>query len=133
MILRARVVLPVCGPTIRDGAVSIRGNRISAVGRWRDLAREDDSSVTDLGNVVLLPGLINAHCHLDYTHMAGHFAPPKSFTEWLRQITGTKAGWALSDYADSWQAGAEMLLRSGTTTVADIEAVPQLLPKAWSA
>jgi cytosine/adenosine deaminase-related metal-dependent hydrolase len=133
MILRARVVLPICGPAIRDGAISIRGNRITAVSRWRDLAKVDDSDVTDLGRVVLLPGLINAHCHLDYTHMAGHFAPPKSFTEWLRQITGTKAGWALSDYADSWQAGAEMLLRSGTTTVADIEAVPQLLPKAWSA
>src|SRR5262245_13943399 len=78
-----------------------------------------------------MPGLINAHCHLDYTHMAGQFLPPKVFTDWLKSITSTKAGWSFSDYAASWLAGAQMLLRTGTTTVADIESVPQLLPEIW--
>jgi cytosine/adenosine deaminase-related metal-dependent hydrolase len=81
----------------------------------------------------LLPGLINAHCHLDYTQMAGQFPPPKVFTDWLKLITATKAGWDLADYAESWLRGAEMLVRTGTTTVADIEAVPQLLPGMWQA
>jgi len=80
-----------------------------------------------------MPGLINAHCHLDYTHMAGQFEPPKVFSDWLKDITSTKAGWTLADYTQSWRAGAEMLLRTGTTTVADIEAVPELLPDVWNA
>jgi cytosine/adenosine deaminase-related metal-dependent hydrolase len=80
-----------------------------------------------------MPGLINAHCHLDYTNMAGQFEPPKVFSDWLKDITSTKAGWSLADYTESWRAGAEMLLRTGTTTVADIEAVPQLLPHVWNA
>ena len=79
-----------------------------------------------------MPGLINAHCHLDYTRMAGHFPPPKVFSDWLKDITSTKADWTLGDYSESWRAGAEMLLRTGTTTVADIEAVPQLLPEVWN-
>src|SRR4029077_12029902 len=92
MILRARVVLPVSGPPIQNGTVTVRGNRISAVGRWRDLSPDCRSEAVDVGDVVLLPGLVNAHCHLDYTHMAGQFSPPKLFSDWLKLITSTKAG-----------------------------------------
>jgi cytosine/adenosine deaminase-related metal-dependent hydrolase len=95
------------------------------------LAGQGDSKKIDLGEVVLIPGLVNAHCHLDYTLMAGQFPPPRVFTDWLKVITDTKADWSYSDYAESWAKGAQMLLRSGTTTVGDVEAVPQLLPKMW--
>lgn len=132
MILRAKVVLPLSRPAIKNGAVFIAGGRVEAVGPWRELSRlAGIGKVVDLGESILLPGLINAHCHLDYSHMAGQFAPPKIFTDWLKQITATKAGWSLADYSASWQAGAEMLVRTGTTTVADIEAVPTLLPAVW--
>ena len=131
MILRAHVVLPISGPPIRNGAVLVLRGRISSVGRWPDLSGSAKREVVDLGDAVLLPGLVNAHCHLDYTHMAGQFPPPKVFTDWLKLITSTKAGWSLADYAASWRDGAQMLLRTGTTTVADIEAVPQLLPEIW--
>jgi len=118
-------------PVIRDGAVSIAGGRIVAVGRWKDLAGQRRSRTVDLGEVALLPGLINAHCHLDYTLMAGQLPPPKTFPDWLKAITETKAGWTRSDYLRSWRHGAGMLVRTGTTTVADVEAVPSLLPQAW--
>ncbi len=131
MILRARVVLPMSGPPIQNGAVMVRGQRIRAIGRWADLASSGQSTV-DLGDTVLLPGLVNAHCHLDYTDMAGYFHPPAVFTDWLKLITSTKAGWDITDYANSWRAGARMLLNTGTTTVADIEVVPQLLPNVWT-
>jgi cytosine/adenosine deaminase-related metal-dependent hydrolase len=42
-----------------------------------------------------------------------------------------KSGWGYSDYARSWLNGAHMLARTGTTTVADIETVPDLLPEVW--
>ncbi len=131
MILRARMVLPLRGPALENGAVVVRGRRIQAVSPWRDVSAATRKQVIDLGETVVLPGLINAHCHLDYTHMAGHFPPPRRFADWLKQITSTKAGWTLPDYTDSWRTGAQMLLRTGTTTVADIEAVPQLLPQVW--
>jgi cytosine/adenosine deaminase-related metal-dependent hydrolase len=131
LLLRARVVLPVSQAPIREGAVLVSGQRIAAVGRWRDLSAHSRAKRVDLGGAVLMPGLVNAHCHLDYTDMAGQFAPPKVFADWLKLITETKAGWDYSDYATSWSNGARMLVRTGTTSVADIEAVPELLPEVW--
>jgi len=133
MILRAQVVLPISRPPIRDGAVTVVGRRIRSVGPWSRLTAAQRRNALDLGPMLLLPGLINAHCHLDYTHMAGQLPPPKLFTDWLKHITATKSSWNLKDYQESWQAGAQMLLRNGTTTVADIEAVPELLPEMWQA
>jgi cytosine/adenosine deaminase-related metal-dependent hydrolase len=65
--------------------------------------------------------------------MAGLFPPRKSFCDWIKLITTEKALWTYSDFAESWLDGAKMLLRTGTTTVADIEAVPELLPDVWDA
>ncbi len=133
ILLRSRAVLPICRPAIENGAVAFSGGRILAVGRWKDVRKKFSGDVVDLGDTVLLPGLINAHCHLDYTDMAGLFPPRKSFCDWIKLISTEKAHWTFSDYATSWINGARQLLRSGTTTVADIEAVPELLPDVWNA
>ncbi len=131
MILRAQIVLPITAPPMRDAAVEIARKRIAALRPWRELSRAQKARAVDLGESLLMPGLVNGHCHLDYTHMAGQIPPPSHFTDWLKVVVSTKAGWTLEDYAASWQEGARMLLRSGTTTVADIEAVPALLPQMW--
>lgn len=130
---RARIVMPVSQPAIEDGAVSIFQGRVSAVGRWRDLRPKAVGAVRDLGETIVLPGLVNAHCHLDYTDMAGAIPPPKSFLDWIQAIVALKAGWCYSEFAQSWLRGAHQLVRSGCTTVADIEAVPELLPEVWTA
>jgi cytosine/adenosine deaminase-related metal-dependent hydrolase len=48
-------------------------------------------------------------------------------------MLAAKAEWSYTDYARSWLAGARMLLQTGTTTVGDIEATPELLPEVWDA
>jgi cytosine/adenosine deaminase-related metal-dependent hydrolase len=131
MILRAKFIYPVSAPPIEDGAVFIDGNKIRAVMPWKNLRPHASAKITDLGEVILLPGLVNAHCHLDYTDMAGELPPPKTFTDWIAAITAYKAGWSYSDYARSWLRGAHQLLKTGATTVADIEAMPDLLPEVW--
>ncbi|MGO8838364.1 MAG: amidohydrolase family protein [Limisphaerales bacterium] len=133
MIIRARTLVPVAQPPVENGAVVISGNRISAVGPWPDVRSRSDGKLLDLGEVILLPGLVNAHCHLDYTDMAGMLPPPKTFTDWIPLIMAAKSGWGYSDYVRSWLNGAQMLVRNGTTTVADIESVPDLLPEVWDA
>lgn len=131
LLLRARVALPVSAAPIRDAGIVIRGRRIEAIGPWRSLSRGYRGQRLDLREALILPGLINAHCHLDYTGMAGLFPPPRSFTDWIKQITVTKQSWSDEEFRNSWLNGAAMLLRTGTTTVADIEAVPSLLPRVW--
>ena len=133
LLLRARIILPVSRPPIENGAILISGNRIRALGPCENFSSHPAEKFCDLGEVILLPGLINAHCHLDYTNMAGEFLPPKSFTDWIKLITAAKGGWTYSDFAQSWLNGAQMLLRTGTTTVGDFENAPELLPEVWSA
>jgi cytosine/adenosine deaminase-related metal-dependent hydrolase len=133
VILRARTVLPISQPPIENGAILISANRIRAVKSWPDFQPPVNEKVFDLGEVILLPGLVNAHCHLDYTDMAGLLPPPKTFTDWIPLITAAKSIWGYSEYAQSWLHGAHMLLKTGTTTVADIEAMPDLLPEMWDA
>lgn len=137
MILRARILFPVVRPPIENGAAVIAEDRIAKVGAWNDFTASPSLTahhpVVDLGEVVLLPGLVNAHCHLDYTDMAGLWPPPRSFVDWIPQMLAAKAEWSYADYARSWLNGAKMLQCTGTTTVADIEAVPELLPEMWGA
>jgi cytosine/adenosine deaminase-related metal-dependent hydrolase len=80
-----------------------------------------------------MPGLVNAHCHLDYTGMAGMIPPASSaaFPDWIKSILSLKAHWSYTEFAASWVKGAKQLVDSGCTTVFDIEAVPELLPEAW--
>lgn len=134
-ILRARIVWPVSRPPIDNGGVFIRDGLIQDVGTWADLARRwSGTEVEDLGEVALMPGLVNAHCHLDYTGMAGMIPPPSSsttFPDWIKSILALKAHWSYTEFAASWLKGAKQLLDSGCTTVFDIEAVPELLPEAW--
>lgn len=130
MILRARFVLPVSRPPLENGAVRIVGDRIAEVGPWASVSRGKIEPVVDLGDSALLPGLVNAHCHLDYTGMAGLLPPRRSFSDWIKSIVMLKATWSEADFAASWQAGARMLVESGTTTVVDNEAAPFLLPHA---
>lgn len=135
LILRARVVLPVAAPPIEDGAVLIYRDRVVVAAPWKNFPPQfkslDASKILDLGDAIILPGLVNAHCHLDYTGMAGLWPPAKKFTDWIPRMLAAKAEWSYSDYAKSWISGAKMLLDSGTTTVADIEAAPELLPEVW--
>ena len=93
MILRAKVILPVTAPPIEDGAVFVAGNKIRAVAPWKNLRPHLREKVTDLGEVILLPGLVNAHSHLDYTDMAGMLPPPKTFTDWIAAMLAAKNGW----------------------------------------
>ena len=133
MILRAKAVFPVTAPAIEDGAVFIAGQKIRAVAPWKNIRPHLRENVLDLGEVVLLPGFVNPHCHLDYTDMAGELSPPRTFVDWIGAITAAKTAWGYSDYARSWLNGAHQLLKSGVTTVGDNEAMPDLLPEVWDA
>src|SRR4051794_30037071 len=98
MILRARTVVTMDGPPIENGAVAISANRIDDVGKFHEIKRRNTGVINDLGEQALLPGLINAHCHLDYTCLAGSIPPQNSFTDWVRSINAQKANLSPEDY-----------------------------------
>jgi cytosine/adenosine deaminase-related metal-dependent hydrolase len=129
MILKARMLVSMAGPPIEHGAVAIQGNRIVAIGSMPDLAWAMDGPVIDLGEVALLPGLINAHCHLDYTMMRRAIDRPRSFTAWVQRINALKRSLDNDDYLAAIRRGFAELKKWGTTAVCNIEAFPELMLK----
>ena len=125
MILRAHTVVTMDGSPIEDGAVRVRGQRIIEVGKFSDLAGTDE--IEDLGEHILLPGLINAHCHLDYTCLRGKIPPPQSFANWIRAINAEKAKLSAEDYVASINQGFAEAKQFGTTSIANLTAFPELI------
>jgi aminodeoxyfutalosine deaminase len=129
MIIRARIVVTMHGAPIENGAVAVSGNLLVDVGRFDDVKTRNADNAIDLGEQVLLPGLINAHCHLDYTCLRGKIPPQKSFTDWIRAINAEKSKLSPKDYVASIAEGFAETKRFGTTTVANLTGLPELIPQ----
>ncbi len=104
-----------------------RGSKITGVGRFEEVKASHGGDVVDLGEQILLPGLINAHCHLDYTLLRGQIPPQKSFTDWIRAINAEKAKLTAKDYVASINEGFAEAQRFGTTTIVNLTAFPELI------
>lgn len=117
--LRARWVVPIVSAPIPDGAVLISGaGRIAALGPDASVPRPEDTEALDLGDVALLPGLVNTHAHLELTALRG-LVTELPFARWIARIK--KLGESLAP--DVFRAGARWgVLESyahGITTTGD--------------
>lgn len=106
------------------------GGRISEIGPWGECYNQSEAE--DLGEVILMPGLVNTHCHLDYTDFVGAIPPTSSFSEWIRAIVDLKADVDDVAHQASWLRGAQQCLNHGITTLGNIETRRDLLPDLWS-
>ena len=128
-LFRARTIVPVSSPVIADGGLAVRDGEILAVGPWVDLLREHPAATRkDLGAVIVMPGLINAHCHLDYTMMRGALFGGGSFSAWIQRLNSMRRSLDQRDYLDAIASGFSELRRWGCTTVLNIESFPELVP-----
>jgi aminodeoxyfutalosine deaminase len=132
MIVRARSVVTMDGQPIENGAVTVSGNRIADVGKFGEVKTRNAGEIVDLGEQVLLPGLINAHCHLDYTCLRGKISPQKSFVDWIRAINAEKAKLSPEEYLASIHEGFAEAKRFGTTTIGNLTAFPHLVAQIHS-
>lgn len=104
---------------IPDGAVAIEGGRIIAVGERQELARRFPSgSVRHMPDRLLMPGLINAHCHSGLLRGTAESLP---VWDWLTRFVNPMHRVLRPDEAEaaSWLCYAEAVL-SGTTTIVDM-------------
>jgi len=115
----ARWVLPISTAPIADGTVVEREGRIAYVGPRAGAPPASDGPDVDLGDALLLPGLVNAHCHLELTAMRG-FLDGLSFREWILRLThARRAVLSYDDLLDAARLGIEEGVRAGITTFAD--------------
>jgi cytosine/adenosine deaminase-related metal-dependent hydrolase len=154
--LTARWILPVDSPPLPHGVVVVAGDRIAAVESHRKHAD------VDLGNAAVLPGLVNAHTHLDLTGLRGRclptrdftrhegvseglgddlsqdqgaqpLAPTHSFPSWLRGVIAHRRQQTPEQIDAAIKAGIAESVAAGTTLVGDIAAEGMSWPALASA
>jgi 5-methylthioadenosine/S-adenosylhomocysteine deaminase len=115
-VFRARWVVPVTSPPVRDGAVAVHDGRFVYVGPQ---AGAPTGEVRDLGDALLLPGLVNTHTHLELTAMRG-FLEDLPFAEWIARLQLAKTTVLTPEsMLDSAKLGIAEGLLAGITTYAD--------------
>ena len=120
MLLRADYVLPISSTAIFDGAVVVRDGEIKEVGPTADVkAHYPNEEVKDLGEAVLMPGLVDLHTHLENAALRGvqHDVP---YAEWSTNKYYQADRLDAQDWLDSALVGGLQTLANGVTTVADV-------------
>jgi cytosine/adenosine deaminase-related metal-dependent hydrolase len=115
---RAAWLLPVSHPPIQDAWFHLEGGRIVGFGESRG-RRVVALSEIDLGRVAVLPGLVNAHTHLELSWMRGRVAPADEFPAWIRSVMAQQRARG-GDEAAAVAAGIDEARSFGTALVGDI-------------
>ncbi|MFN0207519.1 MAG: amidohydrolase family protein [Planctomycetota bacterium] len=95
-----------------DGYLMIRNGRVAG---WRE-RKPRNVKIVDLPGNIIIPGLVNAHAHLRYSHLAGKIARGRSFTKWIANILA-----AAPPTAAGVLSGACEMFNSGTTCAGDFD------------
>lgn len=128
LLIKAAFAVPMTGPgdVIEDAAIAVRDGRIEFVGKATDLPDEAAASTVDLGQHIVMPGLINAHGHAAMTLLRG-LADDAELQTWLREHIWPIEGQFVD--ASFVRVGAQLaiaeMLRTGTTLFSDMYFFPE--------
>ncbi len=113
--LQARWVFPVGAEPLENGVIEIEQGQIV------DLHQQQDPAAIDLGNVAIIPGLVNCHTHLELSDLSKPLAPTASFAHWIQAvITHRQQPRATSQ--EILLQGLQESTSGGTTLIGDIVA-----------
>jgi cytosine/adenosine deaminase-related metal-dependent hydrolase len=113
-------IVPISEPPVRDAWVAVDRGRIVALSRRRptDGARE-----VDFGEAAILPGLVNAHTHLELSYLRDQVPPASDFVTWIRAVIaarGTRPNPRSAEILESVDGAIAEALACGTAIVGDI-------------
>ena len=116
-------ILPISEPPIRDGWLAVDRGRVVALGAAGKRVLADGAQVVDLGDVAVMPGLVNAHTHLELSYLRDEVPPASQFVTWIRGVMKARrerpdpGGQEILDAVESALKEAEAC---GTAIVGDI-------------
>ena len=120
-IHRAKYILADPYTLLKNGAIEIASTgRIKNIAPWRELSVQPEIKVVDWGAAIVIPGLVNAHVHLELTSLCNKLSRFDSFTDWLSQLISKRRAWTLRQLRSSVREGIAQSLAAGVTTVGEI-------------
>ena len=119
--LRARHVLPIAAEPIENGWVRIERGRISGVGRG-----QPSGTVHDLGDAIILPGLVNSHTHLEFSDLDRPLPAGGGLPAWIERVVTMRRSRAASGTDEAARlhatvaSGLEQSSAAGVTAIGEI-------------
>src|SRR5579864_6178399 len=112
-LFKARWIFPVASEPIARGAIEIGPD-----GRIAALHRRAPTGAEDLGDVAIVPGLVNAHTHLEFSDLPEPLRPAQPFPAWIRALMACRRG--RGDASTAIRHGIEECRASGTAGIGEI-------------
>ncbi len=132
-IFAASHLLPVSGPPVEGGAIAVENGMIRAIGPVREIAAAFSAPVEQFPGCAIIPGLVNAHSHLELTHFPswklrkGIDYSPRTYVDWVIQVIKIRRALSRQEREQSVTEGIRISLESGTTAVGEILSDPSLV------
>jgi len=122
LLISAETILPISSEPLKDSVLVVIDGKIEDIGNASVLRKKYKGlKEINLGEGILLPGLINAHTHLELGWIKNRIGNFKGFTSWLRQIIRAKReGVTNQEIEESVSEGIKSQIESGVTTVGEI-------------
>lgn len=119
-ILTAPYIVPVSEPIIKNGAIVVEGNTIIDIGSAIDMRKKHHGAVwRDFPDSILMPGLINAHIHLEYSSL-GPLTKRVDFIPWIIDLIKRQNELSRDDISVSISNTIDKLISYGVTSVGEV-------------
>jgi cytosine/adenosine deaminase-related metal-dependent hydrolase len=123
--IKFRALLPTMeGEAIENGELLIEQGVIREI---RPTQSPAPTACLDLSDHLLLPGFVNAHCHLSLSALGGKVPRCEAFTDWVRALLKANAQTSRDERVQALHSAATEMLESGVTTLADTLSDMELL------
>jgi cytosine/adenosine deaminase-related metal-dependent hydrolase len=123
IICTADWLLPVTSPPVARGAVAVADGVVAAAGPREAVIERfgrDAQEVRELGRAVVLPGLVNAHTHIELSWTGEAGLPRGDYTTWLRRLLELRAAEDLARAQASAEKAVKLMEARGTVAVGDV-------------
>jgi cytosine/adenosine deaminase-related metal-dependent hydrolase len=122
--IKFRALLPMEGEAIENGELLIEQGVVKEIRSTQSPATE---RCLDLSDHLILPGFVNAHCHLSLSALRGKVPKCEKFTDWVRALLKENLETTWKDRVQALHSGAREMVHSGVTTLADTLSQMELL------
>jgi cytosine/adenosine deaminase-related metal-dependent hydrolase len=120
-IVRADAILPGEERPLRDGAVVLdESGTILDAGRAEDIVSRHAGATVERVRGVLLPGLVNAHTHVELSGLRGKVTGGSGFVPWIDRMMGIRASEHPEDDSGAIEQAAAELEAFGTSAIGDV-------------
>ena len=133
-IFAASYILPISSPPLAGGAFAVDNGLIVDSGTLEELRKVHAAPVREFPDCAIMPGLVNAHAHLELTHFPswklrkGIDYAPRTYVDWVIQVIKIRRALSHDELVHSVREGIHKSLECGTTTVGDILTDSTLIP-----